>query len=168
MMIKDIKLAIFDFDNTLAIYDMQEPHPDEYTGDSIEWYKEALLNPERFYEEYDPRKTSDKLQEIIACLRENGAKMFCVSHMQNTLNFTAKQSYVQNHYGSDIDLIATCSAEQKVEVVRILCRAFDCQPNEVIVFDDLQETVETMLQHGYNAYLEEEAEGVWDANAELV
>ena len=67
----DIKLAIFDFDNTLAIHKDKDylKYRRENEDNFLNYYLKAYLNPNFFYENIEPCTKSDNLYKLITVLR---------------------------------------------------------------------------------------------------
>lgn len=70
--LNNIKVAIFDFDDTLAIHkdvDYQK-HRNENKEKLLNYYLNAYLNPEKFYDTIEPCNTSESIIKLINILRE--------------------------------------------------------------------------------------------------
>ena len=65
--LSSIKVAIFDFDDTLAIHKDKDylKHRNENEENLLNYYLNAYLNPESFYETIEPCSISDSLQNLI-------------------------------------------------------------------------------------------------------
>lgn len=153
-MIKNIKLAVFDFDDTLAIHKDKDylEHREELGKNN--YFRKAFENPDTFYETIEPCDISSDMYNLICCLRLHNAKMYCLSGMRMSLHFAAKQSFINKHYGNDIELLSVSTQEGKVDVIKILQQTFNCKSEEILFVDDLQEVVDLMKEQGYMALLE--------------
>lgn len=151
--LQTIKLALFDFDDTLAKHaDNQYVEHRKLLGED-KYFKQAYLNPDRFYTEIEPCTASLEMQSFLAYLRTLNVKLYCVSGMRHTLHLKAKQTFLHAHYGNDIELIAAGTQAGKVDVTRVLQDIHNCRPNEVLFVDDKPFVTVAMQEHGYNAIL---------------
>ena len=82
--LSSIKVAIFDFDDTLAIHKDKDylKHRNENEENLLNYYLNAYLNPGSFYETIEPCSISDSLQNLIKNFETKGVKMYCVSGMK--------------------------------------------------------------------------------------
>lgn len=78
--LSSIKVAIFDFDDTLAIHKDKDylKHRNENEENLLNYYLNAYLNPESFYETIEPCLISDSLQNLIKTFETKGVKIYCV------------------------------------------------------------------------------------------
>ena len=153
--LEDIKVAIFDFDDTLAIHKDSNflKHHNESEEKLWDYYMNAYLNSKSFYETIEPCFLSDSLYKLINILRKNNVKMYCLSGMKFSFNFKAKEQFVHKFYGSDIEMISTQTQESKVDAVKIIQRINNCNLNEIIFVDDLKENVIRLNEIGTYAIL---------------
>ena len=65
--LSSIKVAIFDFDDTLAIHKDKDylKHRNENEENLLNYYLNAYLNPESFYETIESCSICDSLQNLI-------------------------------------------------------------------------------------------------------
>ena len=105
----NIKVAIFDFDNTLAIHKDKDfsKHRRESEDNFLNYYSKAYLNPNVFYEDIEPCIKSDNLYKLITILRNKNVKLFCLSGMKFSFHLKAKQTFINKYYGNDIEVIST-------------------------------------------------------------
>lgn len=159
-MIRNIKLAVFDFDDTLAIHRDKDYVAHRNATGRNNYFRKAFENPDTFYETIEPCDISEGMYNLICYLRLFNAKMYCLSGMKMSLHANAKQSFITKHYGSDIKLLSACTQEGKVDVVKILQESFNCKPDEVLFVDDIQMVVDLMREQGYTAVLESDVKGI--------
>ena len=145
--LNNIKLVIFDFDETLA------------TEESfINWYYNAYTNPEYFYDEIEPCVKSEVLYNLVSDLRSRNIKMYCLSGMKFSFHLKAKQAFVNKYYGNDIEVISTSLQELKLKGVKILQKINNCNLNEILFIDDKSDVVEFLNQNGIKAINVEDIE----------
>lgn len=148
-----IKVAVFDFDNTLAIHRDQEyskKRKEDYEA-FLNFYKDAYLNPKIFYDEIEICDMSVTLYNLIDILRKQGTKLYCLSGMKFSFQLKAKENFVHKHYGNDIEVIMSKSQEMKVDGVNVLQRINNCKLDEILFIDELEENITRFKELGINA-----------------
>lgn len=151
--LNNIKLVIFDFDETLAIHKDSDftKHRSETEENFINWYYNAYTNPERFYDEIEPCVKSEVLYNFVNDLRSRNIKMYCLSGMKFSFHLKAKQAFVNKYYGKDIEVISTSLQELKLKGVKILQKINNCNLDEILFIDDKSDVVELLNQNGIKA-----------------
>lgn len=149
----NVKVVIFDFDGTLAIHRDKDfvKHRNENEDKRLNYYSNAYLNPNIFYEEIEPCDRSEVLYDFINELRNKGIKMYCLSGMKFSFHFKAKQNFINKHYGNDIELISSGTQELKLDGIKIIQKINNCNLDEILFIDDLEETVKYLKNNGVNA-----------------
>ena len=160
--LNNIKVAIFDFDNTLAIHKDKDfsKHRRESEDKFFNYYVEAYLNPSFFYEEIEPYTRSDKLYKLIMVLKTKGVKVYCLSGMKFSFNLKAKQSFVNKYYGDDIEFISAKNQESKAEAVKIISHINNCNLNEILFVDDIKENIVRLKNIGVQSFLPNEVKSL--------
>lgn len=154
MNLSNIKIAAFDFDDTLAVHKDKDYVVHRKALNEDNYFKTAYLCPTEFYESIEVCIAPLEMQSFISYLRSLGSiKLYCISGMKHTLHFKAKEAFIHKHYGSDIELVAAGSQERKADVLRILQSAHDCRSDEVLFIDDRQDTINLLCKQGFNAIL---------------
>lgn len=158
--LNNIKLVIFDFDETLAIHKDSDftKHRSETEESFINWYYNAYTNPECFYDEIEPCVKSEVLYNLVSDLRSRNIKMYCLSGMKFSFHLKAKQAFVSKYYGKDIEVISTSLQELKLKGVKILKKINNCNLNEILFIDDKSDVVELLNQNGIKAINVEDIE----------
>ena len=156
----EIKLVIFDFDETLAIHKDKDfiKHREESEENFVNFYYNAYNNPDCFYDEIEPCTKSEILDEFIKKLRKRKIKMYCLSGMVFSFHLKAKQSFINKHYGEDIEVISASSKELKLKGAKILKKINNCNLDEILFIDDRQDIIELLSQNGIKAILAENIE----------
>ena len=85
--LKNIKIAVFDFDDTLAIH-KNRAYAVDRTND---YFVQARQFPEIFYTEIEPCYALDEMRRLVAVCRENNVGMYCLSGMR-CIKFTVSHS----------------------------------------------------------------------------
>lgn len=148
--LNNIKLVIFDFDDTLAIHKDKDfsKHRRESEENFVNFYYNAYTNPNCFYDEIEPCTRSEVLYNLIDVLRSKNIKMYCLSGMKFSFHLKAKQSFINKYYGEDIEVISTSSQELKLKGLKILQKISNCNLNEILLIDDRQDVVDLLIENG--------------------
>ena len=138
--LNNIKVVIFDFDDTLAIHKDKDfcKHRRESEDKYLGYYLNAYKNPDIFYEDIEPCIRSEILYNFIIKLRNKKIKMYCLSGMKFSFHLKAKQSFINKHYGEDIEVISNSSQELKLKGVKIIQKINNCNLDEILFIDDRQ------------------------------
>lgn len=153
-----IKVAIFDFDDTLAIhkdkdYRKRRNESEDYL---LNYYLNGYLNPDSFYETIEPCFILDSLQKLIKFFEKQGVNMYCVSGMKFSFHLKAKEHFIHKYYSDNIEVISARSQELKADAVKIIQRINNCNLNEIMFVDDMKENVIRFNNMGIHGLLPEE------------
>ncbi len=151
----NIKVVIFDFDDTLAVHKDKDfcKHRRESEDKYLGYYLNAYQNPNTFYEDIETCIKSETLYNFIIHLRSKGIKMYCLSGMKFSFHLKAKQSFINKYYGDDIEVISTASQELKVDGIKIIQKLNDCKLQEILFIDDRQDVIDILRNNGINSIL---------------
>lgn len=149
----NIKVAVFDFDETLAIHKDKDftKHRSESEENFTNWYYNAYRNPNNFYEEIEPCTKSEILYNLINNLRNEKIKMYCLSGMKFSFHLKAKQAFINKHYGNDIEVISTSEQELKLKGIRIIAKLNNCKLDEILFIDDNLDVIALLEKNGIKA-----------------
>lgn len=158
--LKGIKVIIFDFDDTLAIHKNKDyvKNRNENKDKLLNYYLNAYLNPDTFYDIIEPCTISNQLQKVVEICEIQGVKMYCVSGMKFSFHLRAKEHFVHKYYSENIEVISTRSQELKCDAVRIIQRINNCNLNEMIFIDDSKDNIINFNNMGIHGFLPEEIE----------
>ena len=158
--INKIKVAIFDFDDTLAIHKDKNylQHRKESEDKRLEYYLNAYKNVDTFYEKIEPCAKSEVLYKLINDLRNKDVKLYCLSGMKYSFHLKAKQSFVNKYYGEDIEVISAASQELKLDGVKIIQKINGCNLNEILFVDDRKDVIELLNKNGVNGIIVDEVQ----------
>ncbi len=155
MNLNNIKVVIFDFDDTLAIHNDKDFSKKSRESEDmyLNYYLNAYKNPNTFYEDIEPCIKSEVLNDFIITLRKNNIKMYCLSGMKFSFHLKAKQNFVNKHYGNDIEVISAGTQELKVDGVKIIQRFNKCKLDEILFIDDREDVVDLLNKNGIKSIL---------------
>lgn len=93
--LSNIKVAIFDFDETLAIHKDKEylKHRNENEENLINYYLNAYLNPETFYETIEPCSISKKNTRTHKKIRNKRCKNLLCIRNEVFISFKSKRTF---------------------------------------------------------------------------
>lgn len=154
--LSNIKLVIFDFDDTLAIHkdrDFMKKHFENGQENKNNYYFDAYMNPDSFYDDIEPCEKSEVLYSFVNILREKKIKMYCLSGMKFSFHLKAKQCFIDKHYGDGIEVIVAASQELKLQGVKVLQKVGNCKLDEIIFIDDRQSVIELLEKNGVKGIL---------------
>lgn len=160
--LKNIKVAIFDFDDTLAVHKDKNYLKNRNGNEEnfLNYYLNAYLNPNSFYETIEPCIVSESLYKLINFFKNNDVKMYCVTGMRFSFHLKAKEHFVHKYYDNNIEVISTRSQELKVEAVKIIKSINDCNLNEMLFVDDIEENITRFNNMGIYALLPNEVDSL--------
>lgn len=156
----NVKVAIFDFDDTLAIHKDKDflIHRGESEEKRLGYYLNAYQNPDTFYEYIEPCMRSEVLYNFINDLRNKNIKMYCLSGMKFSFHLKAKQNFINKHYGDDIEVISASTQELKLDGVKIIQRLNNCNLEEILFIDDRSDVIDLLNDNGINSILVKDIE----------
>ena len=156
----NVKVAIFDFDDTLAIHKDKDflIHRGESEEKRLGYYLNAYQNPDTFYEYIEPCMRSGVLYNFINDLRNKNIKMYCLSGMKFSFHLKAKQNFINKHYGDDIEVISASTQELKLDGVKIIKRLNNCNLEEILFIDDRSDVIDLLNANGINSILVKDIE----------
>lgn len=156
----NIKIVIFDFDDTLAIHKDKDysKHRRESEDKYLDYYLNAYQKPDVFYEDIEPCIKSDALYNFTNNLRSKHIKMYCLTGMKFSFQLKAKQYFINKHYGDDIEVISTASQELKIDGVKIIQKLNNCKLEEILFIDDRNDVIELLKSNGINSILVKDIE----------
>ena len=159
--LENIKIVIFDFDDTLAIHKDKDysKHRRESEEKRLGYYLNAYKNPDNFYENIEPCVRSEVLYNFINDLRNNNIKMYCLSGMKFSFHLKAKQNFINKHYGNDIEVISASTQELKLDGVKIIQKFNNCDLKEILFIDDRDDVINLLNNNGIKSILVKDIEG---------
>lgn len=159
--LENIKIVIFDFDDTLAIHKDKDysKHRTESEEKRLGYYLNAYKNPDTFYEDIEPCVRSELLYNFINDLRNKNIKMYCLSGMKFSFHLKAKQNFINKHYGNDIEVISASTQELKLDGVKIIQKFNNCNLEEILFIDDRDDVINLLNSNGIKSILVKDIEG---------
>lgn len=147
-----IRVVVFDFDGTLAIHRDKKyvEHRNGSESKRLDYYSDAYQNPDYFFKEMEPCDRSEELYNFINELRNKNIKIYCLSGMKFSFHFMAKQDFINDQYGDDIELISVGTQELKLDGIKIISKINNCNLDEILFVEDLDDTINYLRNNGIN------------------
>ena len=120
----------------------------------------AYLNPNSFYKFIEPCNISESILKLIIILRKNNVKIYCIFEMKFSFHLKAKEHFAHKYYGNDIEVISTKNQELKVDAVKIISKVNNCNQNEILFVDDIEENIINFNKVGINAFLPNDIDSI--------
>ena len=73
--------------------------------------------------------------------------------MKFSFHLRAKEYFVHKYYGNDIEVISTGNQQLKIDATKIISKVNNCNLNEVLFVDDIEENIINFDKIGINALL---------------
>jgi hypothetical protein len=96
------------------------------------------------------------MREFVSTLREMNSdiKFYCLTQMNYSFGLRAKEKFVHEYYGEDFKVISCGVKELKTESLNIIQYVEDIEnKSEILLVDDIWETVDKTIDCGYRAML---------------
>ena len=82
--------------------------------------------------------------------------------MKFSFHLKAKEYFVHKYYGNDIEVISTRNQELKVNAAKIISKVNNCNLNEILFVDDIEENIINFNKMGINAILSNDVDSFID------
>lgn len=139
--IDNLKLALFDFDDTLCI------HKNHQTGSEEEYFKKILLGQNA----WETCETNIHLKYFMEELIKRNIKLGLISTTVSFKHMEAKQKWVEQNYGIKLENYCVNTFENKLMMMKAISNAFNILPEEILIVDDLYENIERAANNNFQA-----------------
>lgn len=156
--IENIKVAVFDFDETLAKHinpnyqNERRKNDDNFTA----FYVESYIHPDTFYDKVEQCIAPVKMQALVKELRNKGVKLYLLTGMPFSFNFQAKAAFTHKHYGDDIECLSTMNQEHKIDALKVIMKLNGCKREEILFVDDMPENIKRINAAGFIGLLSQD------------
>ena len=141
---KKIKLALFDFDDTLCIHT-------KHTNDYETIYYKAMLSGNADYWTKQGFETNPQMKELLKICKEAGMTMGLISAVSIARSAELKVQWVMDNYGYKLNNYCVSTAKTKITAIKILSNLLKLKPDEILFVDDLYSTVMEAAELGVYA-----------------
>lgn len=143
---KNIKLVLFDFDDTLCI------HTQHYEDDAIReaYHIDMLKNNSEWWTMRGCQINKQMEKLLFLCEKEN-KRVGLISAVDMPRTAGLKIEWVKTHYGYELEDFCACSLKGKVDVIKAITKVYGIKPEEILFIDDLHDNVWNVSALGVNA-----------------
>lgn len=142
MNLENIKVLLFDFDDTLAI------HTDYKTETEGDYYNRLLrLNAGVF----NNCETSKSMRKIMSYCKKKGIMMGLIS-ATTPISADLKITWIQQKYGHTLKNFCVDVPENKIHMMEAISETLRYEHDEIAIIDDYCETLESVSNAGFLAY----------------
>lgn len=140
----NIKLVIFDFDDTLCI------HPKHgYTEeDEIELELKVYRDIKSPWSEHAKNR---HMQEFIDECVEKGMKMGMMSLVSSFKHGERKIHWIKEQYGVNMENYSVGNREDKIRLLKVLMLTFNLDFKQIMIIDDRSDTLNEAAENGFIA-----------------
>ena len=138
-----VKLALFDFDDTLCIHTVRPQVRDEVAYDV-----DIMCGKDPWPDGIVPQSMGG----FVRMLDARSIPMGLISATNGFGRMKAKQEWVESHYGVHMDNYCVGTADRKLEMLAALQRRYaPIGRGELLLVDDLYSTLDEAAKEGYMA-----------------
>ena len=148
--LKNIKIVVFDFDNTLAIYD---DYTFQYIMDNDKLYSILLNEGIGFWKN---AKVNRHFYKFVSKLKQMNKEMYLCSGIQLPIESNLKLDWVRKNYNVDMNnacIHISSYPDGKLSIIKSLCEYHKCKPEEVLFIDDCWEIIAKIVNFGCQAMM---------------
>ena len=138
-----VKLAIFDFDDTLAI---RTDHR-AFTADQVKCYHKNVVSGDITV--WDSCIVSDAMHDFITMCVNKGIRTGLMSATESYIHMTLKHDWVLLKYGVDMENFCVGRIEHKASMLEYIAQANNLSNNEILLIDDLYSTLASASNLGF-------------------
>lgn len=138
----NIQVAFIDFDDTLVIHLNRSQWSD--------WFEGCLNGLPDPYLKNSRTAPMPGMKGLLSELADNNIPMFCLTWAWCSIVAKPKERVLDAYYGANIfeGVITTGTRQDKLRFIKRYCEEFCLEPNQVLVVDDHEDTVEECRDYG--------------------
>lgn len=140
--IEKLKFVLYDFDDTLCI------HQRHRTLDEQTYNKNILLLGKDTFEYCESNK---QIKNFIKICEKKGIAQGLISATTSCKDAEAKRNWVAEKYDIYLNNYSVGSRKQKVAMLQAICDAYGLYPQEILLIDDMWETLAEAEDAGFQA-----------------
>lgn len=138
--INKIKIVLFDFDDTLCIHPMHGSINTEPNVSSVLKYGADT---------WSHCSANIHMADFMSLLEDLNIRMGLISACNYYFTMHAKQVWVKNTYGYDLENFCTNSADNKIKVLDAISEIYGYSKDEIMIVDDYWLVSDTCADGGY-------------------
>lgn len=141
---KDVKLVLFDFDDTLCIHSKHYNEPDLM-------YHSAMLKGD--YEWWTRRdcQVNKQMGMLLDLCYVTNKRMGLISAVELPITADVKLKWVSENYRHNLENFCTCSADTKLAMIQAIMNVYGYEPNEILFIDDYYKNIMSSAEIGVQA-----------------
>ena len=159
--LEKVKLAIFDFDDTLPIHTNHRP----FTAEQAEDYHTRVLSGDITV--WDSCLVSDAMYDFVTMCLDKGIRTGLMSATDSYVHMVLKHDWVLLKYGVDMENFCVGSSDRKAPMLEYIAKANNLDNNEILLVDDLYSTLESASNLGFQCASPIEVAAYMDASISL-
>lgn len=142
--IKECKIALFDFDDTLIIHN---------NHDTINDPDEHEYNTKVFDGTYNWSNgmANRHMKEMLELLQSQGTQLGLISATFSFQHMLTKQKHIKEIYGIELENYCVGSSKHKVQLLEDLATAKGLRRNQIMFVDDRGELISEATNKGFTA-----------------
>lgn len=140
--LQNVKMILFDFDDTLCI------HRDHSSGED-EDYDKTVFNKNNAWSNCEPSIIMKSFLRFI--MNEKKYEVGLISATCTYVHSEMKVKWVEKNYGYKIENLCVGSAQYKLREMKAICSSKGYKQSEILLIDDLWDTLEMCNDNGFQA-----------------
>lgn len=142
--LKNLKIVLYDFDDTLCIHKYHE------ASDDLEhlYNINVLIKGSDTYNDCSISLFMKKFMNI--CSKMN-IRQGLISASLSYKHFEAKNEWVRRNYDTQLENFCVGRVDRKIDMINAIADAYCFDKNEILVVDDFWETLEKVANAGFQA-----------------
>lgn len=143
-MLENIKLILFDFDDTLCIH-----HKRGYTE------KDEFELDLRIYKGKEPwvnHSTNKHMKLFLEECEHKNIKLGLLSVVSNFKHAQAKEKWILENYNIKLENFCVGTDEEKIRQLEIIAKAYELKKEEILIVDDKQSILNEVSLLGFLAW----------------
>lgn len=140
---EDLKIVLFDFDDTLCIHNRSTHHSDEE-------YYESLIHSSKWWTKIgcEPNK---HMKEFMLLMKSQGTRLGLISQTDSYIHMIRKNEWVQTNYGIELENFCVACNISKVNMMISLNKAYNIRRNKILLVDDKESILCEAVNNGFQA-----------------
>lgn len=140
---ENLKVVLFDFDDTLCIHNRSTHHSDEEYYESLihssEWWTKIGCEPNKH------------MKEFMLLMKSQGTRLGLISQTDSYIHMIRKNEWVQTNYGIELENFCVACNVSKVNMMISLNKAYNIRRNKILLVDDKESILCEAVNNGFQA-----------------
>lgn len=142
-------LVFYDYDRTLVVH----YYPMDYQKSSNIYIEDALsiLDKNKCTQIYSKDKPLKCMQWHVNKHREQGDKLFVLTHERFNLRSKMKKAHISEWYGNDLEYLEVDTPEHKIDMIIAIAEHLNIDRSQCLIVDDRVDTLKLAAKSGIQA-----------------